>query len=222
MPASSPRATKAEPRRSGSSPRSDRARSRLVEAALDLFAFRGFDGVSTGDIASQAGMSQSVVLYHFGTKDALWREAMQLLWSRVAVEALPEAVLADVDVVSQLKIALRNLVLVAAKHPQLGRVMLWEGASGGERLEWLRTTLLAPHYDVFTRFVAAAADAGKLKRGDPVMIMIMAHSAAAMLFNLAPLTKSLLGRSPFEADIVREQADLLVSIFLTGLLKDDV
>ena len=166
-------------------------------------------------------MSQSVVLYHFGTKDALWREAMQLLWSQVAVEALPEEVLADVDVISQLKIALRNLVIVAAKHPQLGRVMLWEGASGGERLEWLRKTLLAPHYNVFTRFVAAAEDAGKLKRGDPVMIMIMAHSAAAMLFNLAPLTTPLLGRSPFEPEVVREQADLLVSIFLTGMLKDE-
>ena len=60
----------------------------------------------------------------------------------------------------------------------------------------------------------------KLKRCNPALVMIMIHSAAAMLFNLAPLSERLLGRSPFDPEVVREQSDLLVSVILTGLLKE--
>jgi AcrR family transcriptional regulator len=50
------------------------ARARIRDAALALFAERGFAASSIREIAKAAGVSPGLVQHHFGTKDAL-REA---------------------------------------------------------------------------------------------------------------------------------------------------
>ncbi|WP_072572489.1 TetR/AcrR family transcriptional regulator [Granulibacter bethesdensis] len=49
------------------------ARNAIVEAALDVFAAKGFHGAGTRQIAQAAGVSQPLLNHHFGGKDALWR-----------------------------------------------------------------------------------------------------------------------------------------------------
>lgn len=50
------------------------ARARIRDAALARFAESGMDGTSLKTVAEDAGVSQALVFYHFGSKDAL-REA---------------------------------------------------------------------------------------------------------------------------------------------------
>ena len=196
-------------------------RDRLLAAALSLFAARGFDSVTTAEIAQACGVSQSEVLYYITTKDQLWREAMRLLFHRLASQGAPGIdILSDLDEIARLKVTLRIMVQTAARFPELGQVVMREGAIGGERLDWLRTELLAPHYEKLTRFFTRAAASGKIKPCQPILSMIMIQSAASMLFNLAPLVEELIGRSPFDAEVVEQQSNLLVEIILTGLLAE--
>lgn len=51
-------------------------RSRLIDVALDLFAKHGYKETSLRDIAEHAGASHSSIQYHFGTKDALYKETL--------------------------------------------------------------------------------------------------------------------------------------------------
>ena len=51
----------------------ERGRERILRAALEEFAIRGFDGTTTAAIARQAGVTQPLVHYHFTTKVALWQ-----------------------------------------------------------------------------------------------------------------------------------------------------
>jgi AcrR family transcriptional regulator len=105
------------------------ARERVLESALDLFSRHGFDGVSTAEVALAAGVSQSVVLYHFETKENLWREAMRLLFSRVDARTFDQDLYKDLDVVSRIRVALRRFVQTSARHPELGRVIVREGTA---------------------------------------------------------------------------------------------
>ena len=195
------------------------ARERVLESALDLFSRHGFDGVSTAEVALAAGVSQSVVLYHFETKENLWREAMRLLFSRVDARTFDQDLYKDLDVVSRIRVALRRFVQTSARHPELGRVIVREGTAGGDRLQWLTENLLLPNYGVFERLFAEGARAGVLKRYPPGLVTLMVHSSAAMVFNLGPLAEQVLGRSPFHDEIVRQQADLVVDVLLNGLLE---
>lgn len=55
----------------------DDARSRLIEAAMELFAEKGYEGTSVRDLATAAGVNVAAVSYHFGSKDALYTETLR-------------------------------------------------------------------------------------------------------------------------------------------------
>ena len=81
-----------------------RGKERLLDAAEQLFAQRGFHGVSLRDITEEAGVDVALVSYHFGSKRALFtavferraevlnRERLELLEDvrRTALPGAPE------------------------------------------------------------------------------------------------------------------------------------
>ncbi|AXK89177.1 TetR family transcriptional regulator [Nocardia farcinica] len=52
-------------------PRGDSTRARLLEAAVEAFAEKGFNGTTTRDIAGAAGMSPAAVYVHHKSKEEL-------------------------------------------------------------------------------------------------------------------------------------------------------
>jgi AcrR family transcriptional regulator len=59
-------------------PRDAETRGRLLKAAERLFAERGFKKVTVRDICRAARANVAAVNYHFGDKDGLYREALQI------------------------------------------------------------------------------------------------------------------------------------------------
>ncbi len=60
----------------GTSKDSEKTRTRLIEAAGQLFAQKGFSAVTVRDIAKTADTHLSALNYHFRTKEALYREVL--------------------------------------------------------------------------------------------------------------------------------------------------
>jgi len=52
-------------------------RQRLLEAAEEVFAAKGFDGATIRDICDRAGMNIAAVNYHFGDKERLYMECVK-------------------------------------------------------------------------------------------------------------------------------------------------
>ena len=59
-------------------PRSTRTPEAVRAAAAELFAAHGFSGTSVRDIAERAGVEPSIVIRHFGSKEALFVETMSI------------------------------------------------------------------------------------------------------------------------------------------------
>jgi AcrR family transcriptional regulator len=55
---------------------SKKTRAKLIEAAGQLFAKNGFNGVTVRDIAKRPHTHLSALNYHFRSKEALYREAI--------------------------------------------------------------------------------------------------------------------------------------------------
>jgi AcrR family transcriptional regulator len=51
-------------------------RRAIIDAAGQLFADRGFSGVTAREVARDAGVALSAIPYHFGSMDALYRETL--------------------------------------------------------------------------------------------------------------------------------------------------
>lgn len=63
--------------------RGTETRARLIESGLKLFGERGFEGASTRDIASEAGLNAPALQYYFDNKEGLYRACVEHIIARV-------------------------------------------------------------------------------------------------------------------------------------------
>ena len=66
----------------GREARSVATRERLLASATRLFGARGFDGVSTRELADAAGVNAALITYHFGTKEGLYLAVAEAIGER--------------------------------------------------------------------------------------------------------------------------------------------
>lgn len=71
--------------------RGEETRARIIRTALILFGERGFDGVSTRDIATEAGVPAPSLQYYFENKEGLYTACMKDIQS-AALNAVGPAV----------------------------------------------------------------------------------------------------------------------------------
>jgi AcrR family transcriptional regulator len=193
---------------------------RILDVAIALFSRNGFDGTSTTEIGLGAGVAQSVVLYHYSTKDELWRAAMDRLFSRVHAEFRRDRnVLQDLSSIDRLKVWIRQFVFTSAAHPELGRVIMSEGTAGGPRLKWLIARHLGSDYELYETHFRKAMEDGAIRKYPTLPLTILVHAAASLLFTLNPLVEAVYGRSPFDDEVIADQADMVVEIIFNGLMN---
>lgn len=67
-------------------PRTIGARAKVDRAAVELFAAKGFDGVSIADIAAAAGVSQGALYRHYRSKNELASRLFSTAYLRTGAE----------------------------------------------------------------------------------------------------------------------------------------
>ncbi len=73
----------------GSYPRSEDTRRRLIETAISAFGELGFEGASTRLLAERAGVNLPAIQYHFGSKDGLYRAAVDHIAQYIEEQMAP-------------------------------------------------------------------------------------------------------------------------------------
>jgi AcrR family transcriptional regulator len=98
---------------------------RLLEAAAEAFAARGFHATSTRDIASRAGLSPAGVYVHFASKEELLFQI-----SRAGHVAARDMLVAAADSASSPTEALRSMMATFARwhaeHFRVARIVQYE------------------------------------------------------------------------------------------------
>ena len=192
-------------------------RERLVEAALEIFAARGFEGATTRAIAERAGVALAALPYHFETKDALWRAAADRLFERLRerfAAVLDEAAALELD--ERLRLLVEQFTRFAAAHPELHRFMLQEGAGPSERLEWLAETHVRPMFAFVCDLVAQGQERELLPPGRPEHLFYALVGAASMPYAVAPEYTVLTGRAPDAPGLVDAHVEMLLGLLLPG------
>ncbi|PTM57284.1 TetR/AcrR family transcriptional regulator [Phreatobacter oligotrophus] len=197
----------------------DQTREQLLDASIVLFARHGFDAVTTGQIAEAAGVTQSMVHYHFGSKSKLWEEAMaRLMHRRGRLFRAQARDLIGLDPVEKLKALIRRLVEANAENPDYVRIVVQEGTTPTPRLKWLVETYLRPGFGVFDQALREAMDAGAIPRRPIHDVTNAITSAASLSFALHAVVEDLYGVDLTDPERVRSFADTIVDVIFAGLL----
>lgn len=190
-------------------------RVRLIQSAIEEFAEKGFDGASTREIASRAGMAQSAVPYHFGTKDLLWKAAGDQLFGLLRDRLTARlAGLQGVDVVTTARLLLTEFVRFAAEHPELHRFMLQEGTGPSERLEWLVAKHVASMGALLQGLLQGIESAGGPSLGPPSHVFYVLIGAVSTPYALAPQVRLTTGEDPFSEDYIQTHVEMILRLFI--------
>src|SRR5579872_1782937 len=100
-------------------------RDRIVLAAKQMFAERGYENTSTGAIARAAGTSESQLVKHFGSKEGLLETIFDQGWEMITARL--NALEQSKDPRESVQRLLGGMLLSLEADPQLKDLMLLEG-----------------------------------------------------------------------------------------------
>ena len=136
----------------------------ILDAALRIFARDGYDGASIPAIAKAASIGHPLVHYHFGSKDNLWRAAVDYAFGDLSRSmAVLEEAAGGLEPVEALKMLCRGFAQFTARHPLHMLIILNELRAGGERFEWLVERYLRPLHARLDRVIDAAVATGRIR-----------------------------------------------------------
>lgn len=190
-------------------PGSDEGRRRIIAAACSAFATHGFEGASLRAISAAAGVLHTAMLYHFPSKDVLWRAVMADLFERAEDRlAAAAGAVSGRSAQAVARATVRGFVHFCAECPELHRIMTNEGRRDTDRLAWL--------VDNYSRrlfgSVEVMASTASPVFADPIRLYYAIIGLSASVFTLAPEYRRLSGRDPFSPAEVTATADLVETI----------
>ncbi len=135
---------------------SDGTREKLLEAAEQIFAERGFFEATVRQICLRAGTNVAAVNYHFGDKLSLYTEVLRRCVRPQDVEAaIADRTAPPEDVLRKL-IRLRLHGMLASGQPDVrSRLMLHEWTQPTPAMDRVMNETLRPLYDRFREIVGA-------------------------------------------------------------------
>ena len=156
-------------------------RARIIRAAMDEFASRGFKGASMDAIAARTHTTRAMINYYFGSKEKVYQAVLEHCYSEIrhAESFLDLEDLAPAE-------AMRRIVGFTfdyyLSHQYFVRIVIAENQAQGRHLKKLKTMgiLNRPILDLLSRVITRGQAEGTFRKGlNPLDV----HMAIAALGN---------------------------------------
>ena len=102
----------------------------IVAEATRLFAERGYEGTSMGDLAERVGLRKASLFHHFESKDALYATVLSELMVAVQV-SIVAAVAAEGSYVDRLDALTASMTDLLGNQPHAARLLMREAMDWG-------------------------------------------------------------------------------------------
>jgi AcrR family transcriptional regulator len=139
-------------------------RSRLLAAAAQEFAERGYGGASSESISRRAGMSKATFYEHFANKEECMLALFDLAVNRVQEAMATAAASAPSDARQRMKAGTRAFLTALSDHPEYAQTLLVEIIGAGPGAAQHRDAILQTFAQVLDAENAAAARRGLVGR----------------------------------------------------------
>lgn len=213
------RASTTPPLKSGGDAKND-----ILEAALRVFARHSFEGASLQEIAQLASIGQPLVHYHFGSKENLWKAAvdyalsdLKSFYQTVAVTTV------DLEPIDVIRVLCRSFLNFSAHCPEHALIVINEmrvpgrGIAPGERFEWMTEKYLKPIHHHLDSVLEAAKAKGQIRDIPVVHLTNTIFISLVHFFTIGPLLKSIYDTDAFDPETVTAHANHTMQILFDGI-----
>lgn len=149
--------------------RRDATRHALLEAALNVFADKGYHAAAVDEIVERAGRAKGTAYFHFPSKAAIFRAMLRELAAMLTAKVERE-IASRPSPIHKLDTALLAVIETFTEHRRLGRIVLIEvsgaGRAFGEDVMFVRQQFI----QLIRRHMDFAVEAGVIAPCDTDLV----------------------------------------------------
>ena len=190
-------------------------RHRILQAAQHLFASRGYDGTTTRDLASAAGVAEGTLFRHFENKKAILIEVATQGWVAILTDLLTE--LSEMGSYKAVAQVMRRRMMRMRENADMMKVCFMEAQFHPELRDRIQSEVIMKMTDVAEAFFQTAMDRGIYRRTNPkIVAQVFLGMFAVAGFSHETIMEP--GASP---KALQEMAEGIADIFLNGVLAKE-
>ncbi|MEM9821416.1 MAG: TetR/AcrR family transcriptional regulator [Bacteroidota bacterium] len=193
---------------------------KILSIATKCFAKNGYGGVSISLLAKEAGIADSLLHYHFGNKEELWKKAVSHTGNKIIAE-MEQLVplIKHLDGIEQLKILNKKLLYYSATYPEFQQIVIQEVFSKSVRSNWLIENALDSVFTYYDQLIEQEQANGKLKKVPLANVYSFIIGSLVTLYSRSYLIEQRYGVDPFQPEQQELHADTINDLIFNGLLK---
>jgi len=182
---------------------------RILDAAEDLFAEKGYSATSLGDVADRVGIRSPSLYNHFRNKEALYSAVLDRLLEDFGapLQELRESPITRQSIYQWLE----TIVRMHHERPNLARLLQHAALSGGPQTNELIERLFSPMFDQsdLPREEMSFGLVGPELQPWAVMAL---NNMVMSYVTMAPMYRDLLGEDPFSPEALEKQLELILKL----------
>lgn len=191
---------------------------KLLDAAVTLFAARGFSAVSIREVAEASGANSALISYHFGGKEGLYRAVLEQQFAEVGKVLL--------SVTAQNKRPLERITALAwaiinlhKNNPYLLRLINTELNTPTPCFEEVVKFYIGRNYAFLCQTIREGIMAGEIREDvEPEYAALALIGMINFYFLAKPLERQLL---TMHSDSDSEYGKQAIEIYLNGIRRDN-
>ncbi len=182
---------------------------RILDAAEDLFAEKGYSATSLGDVADRVGIRSPSLYNHFRNKEALYQAVLERLLEEFSA---PMSELSRGPVTNQQVFHwLEAIVRQHHANPNLARLLQHAALSGGPHTNELIDRLFRPMFQSGTESDEREKSIFEESGLQPWAVMAF-NNLVMSYVTMAPMYRDLLGQDPFSEQALENQLKLVKTL----------
>ena len=191
---------------------------KILDAAVDEFAEKGFYGARVDAIAENAGVNKRMIYAHFESKEKLYTEVLLIAYNWVS-ECEKEFMLDDITPVDSIRLMVHRSFEFLLYNPKFIRLLMWENLNRAMSIpkeELIK--LKAPTFEYMKKQVIRGKESGEFRADiDEYQIVLSLMNFGFAHFSNAHTMSALLEKDLSSRDDVLKRADFVSDMIIKHL-----
>jgi TetR/AcrR family transcriptional regulator len=184
---------------------------RILDAAEDLFAEKGYSATSLGDVADQVGIRSPSLYNHFKNKEALYSAVVERLLTKFT--ATMQGITQGETNKQRILEWLETVVRCHHDNPNLARLLQHAALSGGPQTNEIIELLFKPLF--ISDNTSADREEMMLTLGGPDLqpwVVMALNNIVMSYITMAPMYRDMIGIDPFGSEALDKQLTLILKL----------
>ena len=194
-------------------------REKILNAAKNAFAQKGFTAVGIREIAKDAGLNSATLYHYFKNKEEIYSELLEEIFNKI-VEILKEISTLEMEERGRVKFAVGRYIDFINENRDFLKILVHELNLETEIVVRVAKKFYANFFSLAEEMISARKESSETRSMNPKHLLISGIGLCTIHFILAPLFNILEGKDQLTDKMLEERKEAVAELMLYGIFGD--